>query len=66
VQSLHLVIATEILAAVVASAALGGAIGAVVVAGSAALVFVPQMRRGFVGANTSDGSARQSAVSTST
>ena len=66
VQSLHLVIAIELFAAVVASAALAGVVGAVVVAGSAALVFVPQMRRGFVGANTRDGSARQSAVSTST
>jgi hypothetical protein len=66
VQSLHLVIAVELLAAIVASAAVWGAVGALVVAGSAALVFAPQIRRGFVGANTSDGSARQSAVSTST
>lgn len=66
VQSLYLVIATELFAAVVASAALGGAVGALVVGATAAVVFVAQMRRGFVGANTSDGSARQSAVSTST
>lgn len=66
VQSLHLVIAVELVAAVVASAALLGLAGALVVAGAVGLVFVAQMCRGFVGASTSDGSARQSAVSTST
>jgi hypothetical protein len=66
VQSLHLVILVELLAAVVAAGAVGGAVGAIIVSAAATLGYVVQMRSGFVGANTSDGSARQSTVSTST
>ncbi len=66
VQSLHLVIAVEVLAVVAASAALWGALGAILSGGIATLVIGAQIRSGFVGARTNDGSARQSAPSTST
>jgi hypothetical protein len=66
VQSLHLVITVELFAAIAAAAALWGALGAIVLTGAVAVGFAAQMRSGFVGASTNEGSSRQSAVSTST
>jgi hypothetical protein len=63
--SRQLVIATQVVVAVLASAAGWGIVAAAVVAGGALLV-VAQRRRGRLGAVISAGSARQSAPSTST
>jgi hypothetical protein len=65
-QSLHLVIAVELVVVMIAAAAVAGAVGVIVAGAAIAAVSVVQRRSGLVGAMTSEGSARQSTVSTST